>query len=275
MTEKVANLVQTDLGNTQSKSARSSRPRANKRWVFTWNNYSDQWEESILGGSNGTALEGFIIGREIGESGTKHLQGYLEFKSATRPLEGKKYPKEIHWEYAKGNRVANVAYCSKDGDFIASSKYFRPPPKIRTITQLRPWQQDLENLIKEEPDDRTIHWIWERTGGIGKSALVKYLCVKHDALVCAGKAADMKYLVSSEEIAPSLIIFDVPRTSLNYISYTGIEEIKNGCFANSKYESKMYIMNSPHVLVFANEPPCFENMSQDRWNVIDLNHLTE
>lgn len=263
------------LKKTESKKPtnekKEKRISASKKWCFTWNNYPDTWESDLA--PMAPKSEGFIFGREIGDSGTHHIQGYIEFTSKCRPLEIKEIPKKIHWEKAKGDREANVKYCSKDGNFVSSDRKFKPAPVIKNITVLRPWQQEVVDIIKEEPDDRTIHWFWDSNGGIGKSKLVKYLCIKHDALVAAGKAADMKYMVTQQELAPELVIFDVPRDCLQYISYTGIEEIKNGCFASSKYESKMFIMNSPHVLVFANEPPNMEKMSMDRWNIHDLNNV--
>uniref|UniRef100_UPI004049B2EE hypothetical protein n=7 Tax=Pseudomonadati TaxID=3379134 RepID=UPI004049B2EE len=65
--------------------------------------------------------------------------------------------------------------------------------------------------------------------------------------------------------------FDIPRSQLDYLSYTGIEEVKNGCFFSSKYESEMVLYNSPHIIVFANEEPTYHKLSSDRWNVVDLN----
>lgn len=66
---------------------------------------------------------------------------------------------------------------------------------------------------------------------------------------------------------PKIIIIDIPRYNMDYISYGGMEEIKNGCFFSSKYEGGMVLMNSPHVIVFANQPPDEGMMSKDRWKV--------
>ena len=54
---------------------------------------------------------------------------------------------------------------------------------------------------------------------------------------------------------------------MDYLSYTGIEEVKNGCFFSQKYESAMVVMPYPTIIVFANEEPCYGKMSQDRWRV--------
>lgn len=222
-------------------------------------------------------LRGFIVGKEKTADGRKHWQGYVEFKAKQRPMEIFKrdvFWRTAHWEKAKGNRQQNVAYCSKEGDFVSNG--LQVPKPIRTITELRPWQQGIEDMVREEADDRSIHWYWEETGGVGKSAMVKYLAVKHGAMVCAGKAADMKYgirawMEAHDGCWPEIVIFDVPRSQAEYLSYQGVEEIKNGCFFSQKYEGGMVLTNPPHVLVFANSLPDMSKWSRDRVVLHDLN----
>lgn len=58
-----------------------------------------------------------VIGREIGESGTPHLQGFCQLKSRTRLKKlGEKFP--WHIESTKGTPKQASDYCKKDGDFI-------------------------------------------------------------------------------------------------------------------------------------------------------------
>lgn len=260
-------------GNTRPQpSSASSKPKrisSSKSWCFTHNNYdlSDLSEMShdfdLMG------ME-YVIGKEVGENGTPHLQGYIRSEKTFRPMEKfSHWAFKPHWEKCKGNKEQNYEYCTKDGDFVTNIVMKKKKP-IR-VSEPYGWQTEIMDIIKEEPDGRTIHWFWEPNGNIGKSSLVKYLCFKHEAQVCAGKASDMKCQIASLSEPPEIVIFDVPRSNLDYISYTGIEEIKNGCFSSPKYESKMYIMNSPHVLVFANEPPNDRRLSQDRWHIVQIN----
>ena len=128
--------------------------------------------------------------------------------------------------------------------------------------------------IKIEPNDRSIIWYVDKIGGRGKSVFTKYLVYTRNALLLSGKGADMKYCLKNyidKTGEPNVIVIDVPRSSLNYISYTGIEEIKNGCFCSNKYESSMVLMNCPHIYVFANELPDYTQMSEDRWDVRGFN----
>jgi len=256
------------LGNTKTKT----RVNSGKRWCFTLNNFEEN--ECYKNGSIFTVLKDLcklaIVGSEIGKSGTPHLQGYFEAKVKCRPIE-KFNCKNIHFESAKGTRDENKDYCSKEGNVVLT---FGFPEEIRVITVLRPWQQEIMDIIQEQPDDRTIRWYYELLGGIGKSALVKLLCHKYDAILCNGKSSDMKYSIvkykEEKHKFPKIVIFDVPRSSLEYVSYQGIEEIKNGCFFSTKYESSMVVMNSPHVLIFANEYPHVEKLSADRWKITEI-----
>jgi hypothetical protein len=214
----------------------------------------------------------YVIGQEVGDEGTPHLQGYINSDKKFRPIETLQWDKSIHWEAARGTKMENVEYCIKENDYLTNIQI----PKPIKVIEPKGWQTEVMKLVKEEPDNRAIHWFWEPDGGYGKSSLVKYLCLKQGGIVCSGKAADMKYMIvkyhEKHELWPELVIFDVPRSSKDYLSYTGIEEIKNGCFASSKYETDMVIMNCPHVLVFANFEPDYENpqMSVDRFNVYDI-----
>ena len=112
--------------------------------------------------------------------------------------------------------------------------------------------------------------------GVGKNAFTKYLCAKHDALVVSGKSGDAKYLIVKYQekhgVYPEIIIFDIPRCNLNYISWESMEKIKDGCFASTKYECDMVLMNAPHILCFANDEPD-GNLSQDRWRIGKIENM--
>lgn len=85
-----------------------------RAWCFTLNNYSDDEYSSLLT----TPCAYLVVGKEVGESGTPHLQGYIYF-TLQRPLSFvKKINSRAHWEPAKGDSLQNYIYCSKDGDFV-------------------------------------------------------------------------------------------------------------------------------------------------------------
>lgn len=99
-----------------------------KRWCFTLNNYSEDdvllLQSKVLSGH----LTYLIFGREVGQLGTPHLQGYCETKQRI----GLRSIKEIlgnsrfHLEKAIGSLESNRIYCSKEGN---STELGKPHPE--------------------------------------------------------------------------------------------------------------------------------------------------
>ena len=95
--------------------------------------------------------------------------------------------------------------------------------------------------------------------------------MNYNAILVSGKANDMKYGIAEWKNKNRLIVLiDIPRSVEKFVSYSGIEEIKNGLFYCGKYESKMVMYNSPLVVCFANFGPVYGEMSGDRWVITNL-----
>jgi len=85
-----------------------------RAWCFTLNNPSESDGEHAVALQE--ACTYLVFGREHGEQGTEHLQGYAYFKNA-RLLPKALLPR-AHWEAALGTPQQNYDYCTKDGDFF-------------------------------------------------------------------------------------------------------------------------------------------------------------
>lgn len=83
-------------------------------WCFTLNNPTEVDFAQLK--TLETKSSYFIYGKEVGEEGTPHLQGYIYFKSQRTLKSLKKQLSRAHLEVARGTPEQNKDYCSKDGD---------------------------------------------------------------------------------------------------------------------------------------------------------------
>lgn len=84
-----------------------------RAFVFTINNYTEEDELQI----SFMQPQYAIYGKEVGDSGTPHLQGYVYFKTQrTLKSISKKLPR-AHLEVRKGTHEQARNYCKKQGDF--------------------------------------------------------------------------------------------------------------------------------------------------------------
>lgn len=267
---KIEQIEHTIDGNTNINLSTKRQCEQRKTWFFTFNNYTLEDIEQIERVLRDLNIA-YIFQEELSESKTQHLQGFIKSDKRIRWTE-LKLSKKIHWEKCI-NEKASIAYCSKDE--TRNGKIFKYKIKIeeplRLITPSKGWQKNIIEMIKEEADDRKIYWYVDEVGGIGKSCLSKYLCAKHEALCLMGKSSDMKYGIIAYKqkfkIYPKVVILDIARETQNKISYSGIEQVKNGCFFNTKYECDMVLMNPPHIIIFSNFEPDYEKLSKDRFIV--------
>ncbi len=258
------------FGNTR-KPPKVKQINTSKHWTFTLNNYKKCDIEEISVVCAGFSKCKYVFQEETGEEGTPHLQGYIDFGRRVRPTPLFKN-KGYHFEHKKGTIKQNIDYCSKV-DTRTGKIYSNFYEEIITINpgNFFFWQTKLLALLEKKPDNRKILWYWERKGAVGKTQFAKYLVVHKKALYLSGKASDCKMAIAlyikEHCCAPKIVIFDIPRVSLDYISFQALEEIKNGMFFSGKYESKMCVFNSPHVVCFANERPNKDKLSKDRWRI--------
>lgn len=208
----------------------------------------------------------FVYQIERGEEdGYIHYQGAMTLENKLRMSTLKnRICKQIHLEPTR-DTIKAQKYCAKEETRVEGPWTKGLPKPITVIEELRPWQKEIEDIVKGEPDDRTIHWYWEETGGVGKTALAKYLCVKYKAMYVNGKTSDILY-AASENPDADVYIINIARDDYSE-PYKTLETLKDGIWFSGKYESKMTVRNPPHIIVFANRPPFEGRLSEDRLRV--------
>lgn len=266
-------------GNTKtSPSKKQDSPKI--RWSFTYH-YKEESEIEELDSMISSISSKYLFGLEMGKSGeTPHCQGYFELKKKQRFKAVKEalFP-SIHLEPSKCSRSVNVDYCVKEcgrlyGN-LAPEKIWEELPS-KELEYLVPLMKNYDTY----KGDRKIHVVVDYKGGIGKTEFARWAVLNlPDTIVSGGKASDMKnQIVEYKKLngrCPKYIIMDIPRSCLNYISYTGVEEIKNMLFYSGKYEGGMVVGNKPFVLMLMNEWPEVAKLSEDRWEIRDFGNKEE
>jgi len=108
-----------------------------KHWVFTLNNWTEDEYEAVTK----TDCVYLVVGKEVGETGTKHLQGYIVMPSLKSLAQMKKVIGDrAHLERAKGTASQNFVYCSKDSDFMETGLRPADPGRSGGECQKERWR---------------------------------------------------------------------------------------------------------------------------------------
>lgn len=85
-----------------------------RNFCFTLNNYNSEQYDAVCA----IDCKYLVVGKEVGESGTPHLQGYISWVNARTWESVKKLCPTAHWEAARGTPEEASEYCKKDKDFF-------------------------------------------------------------------------------------------------------------------------------------------------------------
>lgn len=252
-----------------------------------------------------------IMGKEIcPETGNVHWQTYVELKTQTRwTTLYKKFPK-TSFKDTKGKYLSRKGqpsqardYCLKDQNprdpaytMNVHEKGECPPDKPKKTggkkrklepyceeIELRQWQKDLIAKL-EQPPSRTLFWIWSNAGHKGKTTFSKWLCKNMGAIALNGKAHDQRHglctwIEKNKRWCDVPVVCNIPKSfDKKYLSYEGIENIKDQFFYSGKYEGGQVCGPPIHYIVFANFPPEGDEMSADRYDVVNIDdddHMVE
>lgn len=116
-------------------------------YQFTWNNYTPEDEEHL----QQQKFKYLLYGREVGESGTPHLQGMILFENPRvwNSVRKQVFLEKAHMEVARSMNALKK-YNKKDGDFVEIGEC--PSQGRRTDIE------DMVDLVKEGASNREL-WL--------------------------------------------------------------------------------------------------------------------
>lgn len=120
-----------------------------RRWVLTLNNWTEHEYNALMNSPTPTFI---ILGKEIGASGTPHLQGYLELakRQSLEPLRNSLNIPRVHLEISRGSQQQAIDYCKKDGDWAE-----------RGQKMIQGKRSDLDEVVDRLKSGDTLRQIWE------------------------------------------------------------------------------------------------------------------
>lgn len=266
-------MADTSVTQTLRNGNKSQRLR---NWCFTWNNYALDDIDTLTHKLKDVE---YVFQEEKGHlKGTPHLQGFIKFENARYKSSLEKQFKGCYFEPAR-NEEALIQYCQKDD--TRTGKIYKNLKeqailKIPRYEELYNWQKEVVEMCRNDPtDDRSIYWYWEAEGCTGKTTLIKYICSHFSkaTFTCATKSADILTIASEQK---NIYLISFARSNPDgFNPYNALEQLKDGLISDSKLKKKCrnIMMNSPHVIVFANWPPKTNTMSKDKWVIKNLQYL--
>ena len=137
---------------------------------------------------------------------------------------------------------------------------------------LRPWQKHVAQILEGTPSKRDIIVVLDPVGNCGKTWFQKYwssLFPDTTVAISNGKVADISFIVQQKPFV-NTILFNLTRSMQGIIAYQAIEQFKDGCYCTTKYQGREIKNESPHMVLFTNEPLNWEACSKDRWQIIEV-----
>jgi len=190
------------------------------RWCFTLNNYTVDECQAI----NELDVKYMIYGREVGLTGTPHLQGFIIFSGSKRLSTLKKLIPRAHLEIAKGTTEQNITYCTKDQEV---SEYGTRPktPADKGQMEKDRWTKIIAHAKAGtlEEHDPKVYYNTLSTAHKLQAMYEKPIAIKREVKAYYGKTGSGKTYTSWEEAGPDAYVKD-PRSKFWY-GYSGQENV--------------------------------------------------
>lgn len=128
-------------------------PKA-KHWCFTFNNYTQDDLDRLSVPIEG--IDYLIFGKEVGASGTPHLQGTVCFQSRKRLQQVITTIGRVHCSVTRF-LSQSIDYCKKDGDFIEWGDTPNTGAKDEKRSDLEEFKASVKEGVTSLPELRELH----------------------------------------------------------------------------------------------------------------------
>lgn len=221
---------------------------AARNFCFTINNYTELEEQEIRKWKCRYVIGGY----EVGESGTPHIQGYIEFREPHKLGGLKKLHSKAHWEIKRGTREEARKYCMKEGKYFEEGDWKSGGQGKRTdlkkiVTKLEEGERATEIILSDpETASRNLRWLEKAQEIIDKKQTKAFRKVR--TIVLTGKAGcgKTKYVHENNEN-----VFTVnPEDSFPFDGYDGEKVILiDDFYGNLKYTQLLRVLDGHQLRI--------------------------
>lgn len=199
-----------------------SRARA---WCFTFNNYTDDDYKRVCN----MECKYLVVGKEVGEKKTKHLQGYVEFENAKAMTAVKKLiGNSVHLETRRGTPVEASDYCKKDDkDFFEKGEISKQGERVdiqQLVDKMKAGELTLEQIMLEHSSMYARY----RNAFIDVNNNIAQKCVRTEKTECVwyfGKSGCGKSHRAFEEAGDATNVYDWDDDNGWWDNYHGQENV--------------------------------------------------
>lgn len=125
--------------------------RRTARWCFTLNNYTNDEYDHCIQVIQRDCKYG-VVGREVAESGTPHLQGFILLRSNQRlSWLRNHFGNRYHFEPTRGTNEQARDYCKKEGDFVEHGEFGGNAGRRTDLDDLLQWMREFEEQNGRPP----------------------------------------------------------------------------------------------------------------------------
>lgn len=183
---------------------------------------------------------------------------------------------EDYWEHDDVLGALRMATRPSDIPGILAAYALRPRrDPVEDVPFEFLWQQELFDLCTGPGSKRTIHWVFDHEGGMGKSDFTKLAwqklgkkCTFFTQFGGGRDAATVMANALESGNTGEVIIVDLPRAAADKSIYEPIEMFKNGLLNAIKYTGKHYCFDNKVIVVLANFLPKFYGeVTPTRWRI--------
>lgn len=251
-------------------------------WSFTINNYvSDDGEEETFS----DALCSYLIeAHEVGESGTPHIQGYCQLKTAMTLNQMKAICPTAHFEVARGTPYQNFLYCAKGEQSHAEWHELKEEgPNYGKNAEFLEWGPRPKapvNAHKKKPKDTTYHEALAAPTVREGMAIIQAKQPRDFCLHAELLERSLKKAKVAPATASKFLITDFNRLPLDLsksVLLTGLSGSGKTQWALAHFKNPLFVSHIDKLKILSpdHDGIVFDDMAFDHWPVESVIHLLD